>query len=175
MSRERIFSGSGTGPAKGVHPIVVFLIVAYIVFVIYVIATYGLKNVRVTAPGPLLIYAAQRSTRNREGEPISIYVDKVEANEICLGYRLDEKEKEFFIDEYSHWYYVSKGMRGKTKEFELVMKIKSVKNETVYVTEEVDLIPNTSWELQDAKPDGDIIIKAHDLAMMIVAIDIHST
>lgn len=175
MSRERIFSGNGFPPAKGMHPVIVFLIVAYIAFVIYVLATYGAKNVRITGPGPLLIYFIHRGMAKKDNEPVNLYVDKVETNEICLGYKIKDKETEYFIDEYSHWYYVSKGVRGKTKQYELVLKIKTVKNETVFVTEEVDASPNGNWQLQDIRPDGDIIIKANDLATMTVAIDIHST
>lgn len=184
MSKERIFSGLGTRPAKGMHPVVGMLTVAYIIFTIFVLATYGLKNVRVIAPGPLLIFAAQRSTRNREGEPIAAYVDKVGTDEIYFGYLLKEKQKEYFIEEFSYWYYRKE--KAKSKEYVLVLKINSVwkktelgreeLKETIFLTEEIDEIPNESWQFAEITPDTDNdILKIDDLAKLTVAIENHSS
>jgi hypothetical protein len=157
------------------HPIIGGMIVMYIILVIIVLTSSGAKNVRMTSPGPLLIYLAYRSTK-KDGESVTVFVDKVEADEICLGYKIKEKEKEYFIEEYSYWYYPCKKKRGKTKEYELVLKIKSVRQEIIYVTEETDAIPNDSWQFQDEEPGSDnTILKVEDLPTMTVAIDLHSS
>jgi hypothetical protein len=176
MTRERIFFGNGYAPPRGLNPIVGALIILYIIFVIYIISTYGMRNVRITGPGPLLIYAAHRGTRNKEGEAVSVFVDKKEGEEICFGYNIKNKEKEFLVDEYSYWYYPCKGEKGKTKQFELVFKIKTPQKETVYLLEETDEIRNTmAWNMLEQKPDtGEITFKVFELENLAAAVDRNS-
>ena len=87
-----------------------------------------------------------------------------------------DKEKEFFIDEYSYWYYPCKGEKGKTKDYELVFKIKTPRQETIYLLEETNQVSNVNyWNMLEEKPPGgETTLKVQDLEGLAVAVDRYS-
>src|SRR4051812_7437763 len=134
MTSSPLFSGNGMAPPKGMHPVAFVLIFLYIVLVLGVIFTVGVHNIRFVAPGPLLIYLIFR--KGKGNDPVLVYLNQAGPDDLIFGFRRKEKTEEFTIDEYSYWYAPCKGMKGRTSDFLLVIKIKTDEQNYVFLTEE---------------------------------------